>query len=446
MDQLHAKRGPEAIVNVPSVRLWRGKPVQRMHVMVKPTGSLCNLDCSYCYYLSKQELLGRPEQWRMSDDILETFIRQYFEGQNHKEVVFSWQGGEPTLLGLDFFKKVVEIEKRYCPPHVRCENDLQTNGTILDDAWCEFLHEANFLIGLSIDGPKRLHDAYRRDKSGKGSFDQVFRAAKLLRKHKVNFATLTCVNRLTAKHPLEVYRFLRDVIGAKRMQFIPIVEPVGFRKVAPQHWDNGNMSVLGTLEARPGNPNSIVEEWSVDPEEWGDFLCHTFDEWYREDLGKIYIQYFDAAVETWMGHISALCTQSPMCGKGLALENDGSVYACDHYVYPEYRLGNIMEKPLEEIAYSEHQERFGKAKEGLLPDYCRRCEYQFACFGECPKNRFIKSPDGQPGLNYLCQGWKKFFSHIDEPVQKIVRLLGGTVRKKAVTRATENWIPEKKEL
>ena len=429
---------------LPSVRLWRGKPVRRMHVMVKPTGSLCNLDCSYCYYLSKQELLGRPGQWRISDDVLETFIRQYFEGQNHKEVVFSWQGGEPTLLGIDFFRKVVELEKKYCPSHVRCENDLQTNGTTLDDAWCEFLHEENFLVGLSIDGPKHLHDAYRKGPSGQGSFDRVFRAAKLLKNRKVNFATLSCVNHLTAKHPLEVYRFLRDEIGSKRIQFIPIVEPVGFRQVAPQRWDERFMPMLGDPEARPGNPGSIVEEWSVDPDDWGNFLIRVFDEWYRKDLGQIYVNYFEAAVETWMGHVSPLCTQGPMCGKGLALERDGSVYACDHYVYPEYRVGNIREKPLEEMAYSEYQERFGKAKEGMLPEYCRRCEYQFACFGECPKNRFIKTPDGQPGLNYLCQGWKKFFSHIDEPVQQIVRRLGATVCKEARALAAEHWQPVKK--
>jgi uncharacterized protein len=249
------------------------------------------------------------------------------------------------------------------------------------------------------------------------------------------------VNHLTAKHPLEVYRFLRDEIGSKRMQFIPIVEPVGFRQVAPQRWDERFMPMLGAPEARPGNPGSIVEDWCVDPEDWGEFLCRVFDEWYRKDLGQIYVNYFDAAVETWMGHISPLCTLGPMCGKGLALERDGSVYACDHYVYPEYRVGNIREKLLEEMAYSEYQERFGKTKEGLLPEYCRRCEYQFACFGECPKNRFIKTPDGQPGLNYLCRGWKKFFSHIDEPVQQIVRRLGATVCKEARTLAAEHWQP-----
>ena len=428
------------------VRLWRGKPVRRMHVMVKPTGSLCNLDCSYCYYLSKQELLGKPENWRIADEVLEAFIRQYFEAHNHKEVVFSWQGGEPTLLGLDFFRKVVEMEKKYCPPHVRCENDLQTNGTNIDDAWCKFLREENFLVGLSIDGPKHLHDAYRRDRSGQGSFDRAFRTAKLLRKHGVNFATLSCVNRLTAKHPLEVYRFLRDKIGSRRMQFIPIVEPIGFRQVAPQRWDVRFMPVLGSPHARPGTNESFVEEWSVDPEDWGDFLCAVFDEWYQKDLGLIYVNYFEAAVETWMGHVSPLCTQGPMCGKGLALERDGSVYACDHYVYPEYRAGSIMEKPLDQMAFSEVQERFGRAKEGMLPEYCRKCEYQFTCFGECPKNRFIKTPDGVPGLNYLCPGWKKFFSHIDEPVSQIVRQLGATVRKEVVTRSAEHWVPEKKSV
>jgi uncharacterized protein len=428
----------------PLVRLYRGKPVRRMHVMVKPMGALCNLDCAYCYYLSKQELLGGPAQGRISDTVLETFIRQYFEGQNHKEVVFSWQGGEPTLLGIDFFRKVVALEKKYCPAHVRCENDLQTNGTLLDDAWCEFLHGANFLVGLSIDGPKRLHDAYRRDKSGQGSFDRVFQAAALLNKHKVNFATLSCVNRVTAKHPLDVYRFLRDEIGSKRIQFIPIVEPVGFRQVAPRCWDERLMPVLGDAESRPGNPGSIVEDWCVDPEDWGNFLCRIFDEWYRKDLGRIYVNYFEAAVETWMGHVSPLCTQGPMCGKGLALEHDGSVYACDHYVYPEYRVGTIMERPLEDMAYSELQERFGKAKEGTLPEYCRQCGYQFACFGECPKNRFIKTPDGEPGLNYLCSGWKEFFSHIDLPMQKVVRSIGGAVVKQPRFLTNPNWRPEKK--
>ena len=435
----------DMIENAPTgkVRVFRGKPVRRVHVMVKPTGALCNLNCAYCYYLSKQELLGKPENWRISDEVLETFIRQYFESQNYKEVVFSWQGGEPTLLGLDFFRKVVELEKKYCPTHVRCENDLQTNGTLLDDTWCEFLHEENFLVGLSIDGPKNLHDAYRKNKSGQGSFDRVVRAAKLLRKHKVNFATLSCVNRLTAQHPLEVYRFLRDQVGSKRMQFIPIVEPKTFREIAPQCWPADQIPVAGTCAARPGSPDSVVEDWCVNPEDWGDFLCRVFDEWYKDDLGSIYVNYFEAAVETWMGRVNPLCSLAPMCGKGLALERDGSVYACDHYVYPEYCAGNIREKPLAEMAYSKQQEKFSKMKEGLLPQQCRRCEYEFTCFGECPKNRFIMTPEGEMGLNYLCSGWKKFFSHIDQPIQRIVRGLGKTVVKEVRTFTAEHWQPEK---
>jgi uncharacterized protein len=315
--------------------MWRGKPVTRFHAMAKPIGPLCNLDCSYCYYLSKEGLLDTANNWRMSDEVLEEYIRQYIEGQNHKEVIFSWQGGEPTLLGLNFFRKVVELEKKYCPPHKRIENDLQTNGTLLDDEWCEFLTENNFLVGLSIDGPQELHDYYRRDKAGKGSFDRIFNSARLLRKHGTAFATLSCVNRKTAQQPLEVYRFLRDEVKSPRMQFIPIVEPKVFRNTAPQHWSPAAMPMLGIPDARPGTPDSVVEDWCCDPDDFGNFLCTIFDEWYAKDLGKIYIHYFEACVEVWMGRISPLCTHGPMCGKGLAIEHDGSVYACDHYVYPE---------------------------------------------------------------------------------------------------------------
>ena len=424
--------------------LFRGSPVRRVHVMVKPTGAHCNLDCTYCYYLSKEELLGRPENWCISDELLEEFIRQYFASHNNKEVIFSWQGGEPTLLGIDFFRKVVALEKKYCPAHVRCENDLQTNGTLLDDAWCQFLHDENFLVGLSIDGPQKLHDAYRTDSSGQGSFTRVFNASKLLRKHKVNFAALCCVNNLTAKQPLEVYRFLRDQVGAQRIQFIPVVKPASFRQVAPQRWDLQLMPEQGSLRAKPGSEGSVVTDWSVDSDDWGDFLCRVFDEWCSKDLGRIYVNYFDAAVETWMGHASPLCTLAPMCGKGLALERDGSLYACDHYVYPEFRAGNIQDKPLSELAFSDRQEAFGRLKEGALPQQCRNCDYLFTCFGECPKNRFIKTADGEAGLNYLCSGWKKFFAHIDEPVQRIVRSLGETVAREPRKRPAEHWRPEKR--
>lgn len=407
-------------------RLWRGKPVVRMHAMVKPTGPVCNLNCQYCYYLGKESLFGTENRWRISDETLETFIRQYIEGQNYPEIIFSWQGGEPTLLGLDFFRKVVALEQKYCAPHSRCENDLQTNGTRLDDEWCEFLHAHNFLVGLSIDGPRLLHDAYRKDSAGNGTFAQVFRASQLLHRHGVKFNTLSCVNRLTAKHPVDVYRFLRDDVGSKRMQFIPIVEPKGFRHTAPQYWPLQTMPVVGTSAARPGTPDSVVEDWSVDPDDWGEYLCRVFDFWQRSDIGKIYVHYFEAAVETWMGRVNPLCTLGPMCGKGVAVEHEGSVYACDHYVYPQYRLGNIHETPLAGLVLSPNQELFGTNKERTLPEACRRCDYEFACFGECPKNRFVRTPDGEPGMNYLCTGWKHFWNHIDEPIQRMVRALGHT--------------------
>ena len=406
---------------------WRGKPVVRFHTMAKPIGSACNLDCTYCYYLSKHGLLNLPTAQGMSTDVLEAFIKQYIDGHNNKEVIFSWQGGEPTLLGLDFFHRVVELQQKHAKPHMRIENDLQTNGTLLDDAWCTFLKKHDFLVGLSIDGPRDLHDVYRDDQKGNGSFDSVFNAATLLNKHKVNFSTLTCINRITGQNALRVYRFLRDEVKSKRMQFIPIVEPKTFRTTAPQHWLPEEMPTLGSDAARPGTPDSVVEDWCVDPQDFGNFLCTVFDEWYSKDLGNIYVHYFDAMVETWMGRINPLCTHGPMCGKGTALERDGSVYSCDHYVYPEYRLGNIMEKDLVSMALSPEQESFGKAKEGLLPQRCRDCDYQFACFGECPKNRFIRTPEGDPGLNYLCQGWQRFYGHIDKPIREIIQRMGGTV-------------------
>ena len=315
----------------------------RMHAMAKPIGAVCNLNCKYCYYLHKADLLGSKSRWRMSNDILETFIRQYLEGQNYKEVIFSWQGGESTLLGLDFFKKVIELEKKYAPSHMRCENDLQTNGVLLNDEWCEFLKENNFLVGLSIDGPRDLHDYYRVDKGGKGTFDRVFRGATLLKKHGVRFATLSCVNRITGQNPLKVYRFLRDEVGSQRMQFIPIVEPKIFKKVAPQFWPSESIPSIDDPRVHPGHPDSIVAEWCVDSDDYGEFLVKVFDEWRKRDLGRIYVNFFDSAVEQWMGKVSPLCIFAPLCGKGVAVEHDGNVYSCDHYVYPEYKIGNIKE-------------------------------------------------------------------------------------------------------
>ena len=403
---------------------YRGKPVIRMHAMIKATGPVCNLNCDYCYYLSKSSLLSTDCAWRISDEILENFIRQYIEQQNAKQIVFSWQGGEPSLIGLDFFRKVVELQKKYAAPHVRIENDLQTNGTLLNDEWCEFLHDNDFLVGLSIDGPRNLHDGYRKYADGRGSFDNVMNSAKLLNKHNVRFATLTVVNDKNAKHPLEVYRFLRDEVKSKQMQFIPIVEPRDFTKTAPQYWNFNNIVDENSQRIDPSHPDSVVASWCVAPEEYGKFLIKIFDEWYNHDFGKLYIPFFDSAVEQWMGKPSPLCIFSPICGKGLAMEHNGDVFSCDHYVYPEYKLGNINEQNLIDMALSKRQEAFGYGKDRSLPAKCRECRYLFACSGECLKNRILKTNTGELGLNYLCKGLYNYFEHIDPYIRRIVNLLG----------------------
>ena len=403
---------------------FQGKPEVRIHIMAKATGAICNLNCSYCYYLSKESLLTTTSKWRMSDEVLEEYIKQYIEAQNTPKIIFSWQGGEPTLLGVDFFKKVVELQKKYTPSYSHCENDLQTNGTLLDDEWCVFLKENNFLVGLSIDGPQEIHDTYRVTKEGKGTFKQVMHAASLLKKHKVPFATLSCINATTAKHPQKIYRFLRDEVGSTQMQFIPIVEPKKFRDTAPQFWSDDNMPLQGSDAARPGTPSSVVEEWCVDPEEYGDFLIGVFDQWRKKDVGRIHIPFFDSAAQQWLGGSSPLCIFSPTCGKGLAIEHDGNVYSCDHYVYPQYNLGNITQYNLKDLAFSQNQVTFGTDKANTLPTQCQKCPVLFACEGECPKNRFIKTPQGERGLNYLCTGLKKYFFHIDPHIKKILRTQG----------------------
>ncbi len=410
-----------------TLQLFRGKPMVRMHVMIKGTGPICNLNCDYCYYLSKESLLSTDSKWRISDETLENFIKQYIEQQNTKEIIFSWQGGEPSMLGLDFFKKVIALQKKYAPSYVRCENDLQTNGTLLNDEWCEFLRENNFLVGLSIDGPEKLHNAYRTYTGGKGSFSRVLESAKLLNKHKVRFATLTVVNDINSKYPLEVYRFLRDEVKSKQMQFIPIVEPKVFTNTAPQYWNVNDMPSEDSPRVNPKDPNSFVSPWCVEPEDYGNFLIKVFDEWFKYDLGDIYVPFFDSAVEQWMGKPAPLCIFSPICGKGLAMEHNGDVYACDHYVYPEYKIGNIHQTPLVDMAISPEQEKFGYSKDFTLPVKCRECRYLFACSGECPKNRLLKTNLGEPGLNYLCKGLYRYFSHIDPYIRKIVHRLGHEV-------------------
>ncbi|NJD32408.1 MAG: anaerobic sulfatase maturase [Gammaproteobacteria bacterium] len=403
---------------------WLGdRATRRFHVMAKPAGSACNLDCTYCFYLSKQRLPGGPGGGHMHDDVLERFVRDYIASVTADEVVFSWQGGEPTLMGLDFFRKVVALQRKYAKPGQRIENDLQTNGTLLDEEWARFLKEHSFLVGLSIDGPKDVHDHYRVTKHGEPTFDKVFAAAETLRRFGVRYNTLTCVSRYNASRPLDVYRFLRRELGSTYLQFIPIVEFKGFETTAPQKWDPRRLPVVGSPETHPDHPDSIVTPWSVDAEEYGRFLSKVWDEWQSRDVGKVLVNFCETLVAQHMGLPAQICVHSEFCGKGVALEHDGSAYSCDHYVYPEYRLGNIRERSLGDMVFSPQQVRFGYAKSEALPAHCRQCEYLADCWGECPKNRFLRAPDGEAGLNYLCPGLKIFFHHAVPTARRMAKRL-----------------------
>lgn len=393
---------------------------RQFHLMAKPAGSTCNLDCDYCFYLSKETLPGGPGTGTMPDEVLERFIQQYIEGVTASEVIFSWQGGEPTLAGLDFYRKVVALQKKYAKPFQAVQNDLQTNGTLLNEEWAAFLKENHFLVGLSIDGPRELHDQYRVTKGRKPTFDKVFAAAKLLQRHGVPFNTLTCVNRVNARKPLDVYRFLRSELGSTHMQFIPIVEYQGFERTAPGHWDTTKLPRDGEPAARPGHPDSIVTDWSVDAEDWGYFLCKLFDEWLRRDIGKVMVNHFETLVSQHLGYGAQLCVYAENCGRALAVEHDGGIYSCDHFVYPEFRVGNLKSGRLADMVFSPGQEAFGRAKSGTLPRYCRECPFLTDCWGECPKNRILRTPDGEAGLNYLCRGFKQFFGHALPEIERIV--------------------------
>jgi uncharacterized protein len=369
--------------------------------MTKPIGPICNLDCKYCFYLEKEVLYPAVSKWAMRDDVLEAYVRQYIQSQPADVIHFAWQGGEPTLLGVDYFRKVVEFQARFANGK-NIENALQTNGTLLNDAWGEFLAEHRWLVGISIDGPREMHDAYRVDKGGQPTFDRVLRGIEVLNKHRVAFNTLTTVHRANMHRPLEVYRFLRE-IGSGYMQFIPIVERIS-QGAAPH-----GLSLIA-----PGFAgDAVVAPWSVEAESYGRFLCSIFDEWVRKDVGRVFVQLFDVSLEMWMGMEASLCVFRRTCGSELAMEHSGDVYSCDHFVYPENKLGNIMEAALDTMADSSQQRSFGTSKNDTLPQYCRQCEVRFACNGECPKHRFLTTPQGEPGLNYLCAGYKMFFKHID---------------------------------
>lgn len=365
------------------------------HVMLKPRGAICNLDCKYCYFLAK-EMMYPGSRFRMADDLLETYTKQYIDAQRVPEVTFAWQGGEPTLMGLDFFKRAVDLQQRYRKPGMRIHNAFQTNGVLLDDDWCRFFHQHNFLIGLSVDGPKHIHDAYRVDKGGRPTFDRVMAGLALLKKHRVEFNILTTVHAANAEHGIEVYRCLRDEVGTQFMQFIPIVER-----------DNET----GYQEGEQ------VTDRSLTAEQYGRFLINIFEEWVRRDVGRVFVQIFDVALAAWAGERPGLCIFEETCGLALAMEHNGDLFACDHFVEPNYRLGNIQEIPLIDMVASAEQRQFGLDKRDKLPRYCRECEVRFVCNGGCPKDRLLYTPDGEPGLNYLCAGFRAFFNHIDRPMR-----------------------------
>ncbi len=372
------------------------KPLRSVHILTKPIGALCNLNCTYCYYLDKEKLYPQ-DIGRMPAEILKAYIRQRIESESSPVVSFAWQGGEPTLPGIGFFKNVLALQKEYANGK-RIDNSLQTNGVLLNDEWCAFFSENNFLIGVSIDGPEELHNLYRLNKKGQGTFAEVMRGIGLLKKHEVQFNTLTAVHKENARQSLEVYHFLKEM-GSHYIQFIPVVERIS----------KGSGKLISVHSAE----KAVIAEWSVDADQYGNFLIKIFDEWVRNDVAQRFIQIFDVALESWFGVEQNLCLFQPVCGMAPALEHNGDLYQCDHFVFPENKLGNIMENSIESLYQSPQQFKFGMDKKDSLPQYCLKCDVRFACNGGCPKNRFIAAPDGEPGLNYLCSGYKNFFNHID---------------------------------
>jgi uncharacterized protein len=371
------------------------------HIMTKPNGPICNLDCAYCFYLEKENLYGAGKSFKMPDDVLESFIRQYIQSQDSPTIHFAWQGGEPTLMGIPFFQRVVELQAKYADGR-KIENALQTNGTLLDNAWGDFLAKNGFLVGVSIDGPAELHDSYRVDKGNQPTHSRVLSGLRILQKHGVEFNTLTVVNRKNSYHARDVYRFLKE-IGSKYLQFIPVVEQISAKP------DANGLHLLKPFAPQP----TVVSEWSVESLQYGMFLQEVFDEWVCADVARVFVQVFDVALESWMGLDQSLCVFARTCGSVMAMEHNGDLYSCDHVVYPDNKLGNILQRSLVALAESPQQLRFGKGKDLGLPSDCIACDVRFACNGECPKHRFLKTATGEPGLNYLCAGYKSFFHHID---------------------------------
>ncbi len=380
--------------NKPNVRPEVSNPFGRpVYVMAKPAGPTCNLACSYCYYLEKKGLYPDDNKLMMSDTILETYIKKYIEAQTSPNIQFVWHGGEATIRPIEFYRKAIALQARY-GQGMAIENCLQTNGTLLTDEWCKFLHDNNWLVGLSIDGPEEFHDEYRRDSLGKPTFLKTMRAVRLLDKYKVDWNAMAVINDYNADYPEEFYNFFKN-IGCRYIQFTPIVERISDGRLMPVNKKGGNVS-----------------EMTVSPEQWGDFLCRVFDMWVKEDVGKVFIQIFDATLANWIGVMPGVCSMAKTCGHAAVMEWNGDVYSCDHFVFPEYRLGNILSDNLISMMGSDRQLKFGEDKRDKLPRQCTECQFLFACNGECPKNRFAVSADGEQGLNYLCQGYRRFFHHV----------------------------------
>ncbi len=369
-----------------------------LYVMLKPVGAACNLACNYCYYLEKSNLYKHQPKRQMSEELLERFVKDYIEAQTMNEVVFTWHGGEPTLRPLSFYQKAVELQKKYAGGRI-IHNSLQTNGTLLTDEWCRFLKANNWLVGISIDGPEAFHDRYRRDSQGRPSWKRVMEGIRLLQHYGVEWNAMAVVNRYNADHPQAFYRFFKS-IGCQYIQFTPIVE----RNV--QHADGRHLASINDATDAP------VTDFSVTPEQWGSFLCGLFDEWVKQDIGRVFVQIFDSMLANWVGVAPGSCIYAKECGHAGVMEYNGDVYSCDHFVFPQYKLGNINEHTLIEMLYGEKQRRFSQLKYNKLPRQCKECRWAFACHGECPKNRFVNDRYGNPGLNYLCAGYRRFFEHI----------------------------------
>ena len=406
------------------------------HMLAKPTGPICNLDCDYCFFLSK-EMLYPGDRFRMADELLEEYLRQLLESHKTPNVTVAWQGGEPTMMGLDFFRRSVELVDRHRRPGQQIDYTIQTNGVLIDDRWAEFFRENGFLVGLSVDGPKDVHDAYRTDSRGVGSFDRVMGGHRHLIEAGVDVNILCTVHAANEKRGPEVYRFFRDELGARFIQFIPIIErsTETFLPLANLGWSTSKK------DKRPlyTQTGTFVTDRSVSPGGYGRFLIEIFDEWVKRDVGEVYVQTFDTALASWYGEPGGLCIHQETCGLALAMEHNGDVYSCDHFVEPDHLLGNITETPMIDLVASDKQKAFGRAKRDTLPQYCLDCDVRVACHGGCPRNRFTETPDGDPGLNYLCPSYKGLFSHIDPAMKLMCRLL---VSGRAPSEITKLGVPK----